>query len=115
MNVVDILKKIFRDEERDSSGGESSTIINDKQVIEHFISSPASTLMVSFPRTGSHWLRMLMELYFERPTLKLVFYYPEVTDYLAYHTHDLSLDMEHPTVLYLYRNPVDTVYSQLSF
>jgi hypothetical protein len=111
----DLFKKLLRDEERDSFGGEGSTIIRDNRVIEQFISNPANTLMVSFPRTGSHWLRMLMELYFKRPTLKLVFYYPEVTNYLAYHTHDNLLDMEHPTVLYLYRDPVDTVYSQLSF
>ncbi len=115
MKLGDLFKKLLRDEERDSSGGEGSTIIRDNRVIEQFISNPANTLMVSFPRTGSHWLRMLMELYFKRPTLKLVFYYPEVTNYLAYHTHDLSLDMEHPTVLYLYRDPVDTVYSQISF
>jgi hypothetical protein len=115
MKLGELFKKLLRDEERDSAGGNGSTIIRDNQLIERFISNPANTLMVSFPRTGSHWLRMLMELYFERPTLKLVFYYPEITDYMAYHTHDLSLDMEHPTVLYLYRDPVDTVYSQLSF
>ncbi len=115
MNLAGLLKKLLRDEEMDLSGSEGSTIVQDKTIIENFVSNPSNTFLVSFPRTGSHWLRMLMELYFERPVLKLVYYYPEVTDYLAYHVHDLSLDIEHPTVLYLYRDPVDTVYSQLSF
>jgi hypothetical protein len=115
MNITDLFKKIVRDEERDSAGEEAVVIIRDNEVVRRFISNPSNTLLISFPRTGSHWLRMLMELYFKRPTLKLIFYYPEVTDYLAYHTHDLDLDMEHPTVLYLYRDPTDTVYSQLNF
>ena len=115
MSALDLFKKLVRDQERDSADGEGSTIIRDNEIVRQFISNPTNTLLVSFPRTGSHWLRMLMELYFERPTLKLVFYYPKVTDYIAYHTHDLDLDMEHPTALYLYRDPVDTIYSQLSY
>jgi hypothetical protein len=115
MKLNSLLEKLLKDKEQGFHDNGRSIIIQDRRVIEQFLSNPANTLLVSFPRTGSHWLRMLMELYFERPTLKLVFYFPEVTNYLAYHTHDLDLDIEHPTVLYLYRDPVDTIYSQLSF
>lgn len=95
--------------------GDGSISINDKSVIEMFIANPDNTFLVSFPRTGSHWLRMLMELYFGRPSLVRVFYYPERNDYLTLHTHDLELDVERPNVIYLYRDPVDTIYSQLQY
>jgi hypothetical protein len=87
--------------------------VNDPAIIEAFVGNPDSTFLVSFPRTGSHWLRMLMELYFGRPSLVRVFYYPERRDYLALHTHDLELDLERANVIYLYRDPVATIFSQL--
>jgi len=95
--------------------GQNSTVITDPATIETFKRDPDHTLLVSFPRTGSHWLRMLMELYFGRPSLVRVFYYPEKTDYLTLHTHDLELDAECRSVIYLYRDPVNTIYSQLRY
>jgi len=83
--------------------------------VEAFESVAQHPFLVSFPRTGSHWLRMLMELYFERPTLVRAFYYPESRDYLLLHTHDMDLQVQRSNVLYLYRNPVDTVFSQMSY
>lgn len=71
--------------------------------------------MVSFPRTGSHWLRMLSELYFERPTLVRPFYYPNSKDYLYIHHHDVDLSLERKNVIYLYREPIATIYSQLKY
>ncbi len=115
MKVAELLKKLLREEALETGGEEGSTAIHDPEVIKQFVSNPLNTFLISFPRTGSHWLRVLMERYFERPSLVRVFYYPESTDYLTYHTHDLNLDIEHPTVLYLYREPVDTIYSQLSY
>jgi hypothetical protein len=44
-----------------------------------------------------------------------VFFYPERRDYLTLHTHDLELDVQRPDVIYLYRNPVETIYSQLQY
>ena len=58
---------------------------------------------------------MIMELYFERPSLTRIFYYPERSDYLTLHTHDFQLEVERSHVIYLYRNPVDTIFSQLSY
>jgi hypothetical protein len=88
-------------------------------VIGPVIAEPDFPFLVSFPRTGSHWLRMLMELAFGRPSLVRVFFYPDRRDYLAFHSHDIPGDQAHPVerrnVLYLYRDPVDTIFSQLRF
>lgn len=56
-----------------------------------------------------------MELYFDRPSLTRVFYYPDRTDYLTLHTHDMDRTLIRPRVIYLYRDPVDTVYSQIRY
>jgi len=96
------------------SGGDS-IIVRDSQTINRFKSNPDNPFLISFPRTGSHWLRMLMELYFERPSLVRVFYYPDRKDYLTLCTHDLDLEVNRKNVIYLYRNPVDTIFSQLSY
>ena len=93
----------------------ASFVINDQSVIEAFTKDSTNTLLISFPRTGSHWLRMLAELYFGRPSLVRVFYYPNRQDYLFLHTHDLDLSVKSSRVIYLYRAPVDTIYSQLRY
>ncbi len=58
---------------------------------------------------------MLMELYFERPGLVRIFFYEHAKSFTCLHTHDLALDVERNNVIYLYREPVDTVFSQLSY
>ncbi len=97
------------------SGREGSFQVTDLTVIDAFNSNESNTYLVSFPRTGSHWLRMIMELYFERPSLVRVFYYPERSDYLTLHTHDMDLTVTRKDVIYLYRDPVETIYSQLNY
>jgi hypothetical protein len=80
-----------------------------------FSCESANTYLISFPRTGSHWLRMLVEKYLQRPLLTMTYYYTDREDYLIYHTHDLALDISHSTVVYLYRDPVETIYSQMIY
>lgn len=87
----------------------------DQQRVKQFDSNPDNPFLVSFPRTGSHWLRMMIELYFERPTLVRNFYFPDKTDFLLRHHHDKHLDVQRRNVLYLYREPVATIYSQLRY
>lgn len=95
---------------------ESSIQVSDKKIIASLIDDPGFPFLVSFPRTGSHWLRMLMELYFERPALVRVFYFRDSNDFTCYHTHDEDLRVRgRLDVIYLYRDPVDTVYSQLRY
>jgi hypothetical protein len=86
-----------------------------KSAIDRFIRDYKNPFLISSPRTGSHWLRMIVELYFERPLLVRTFFYPEREDYLLLHHHDLKLSIRRPNVIYLYRDPVDTIFSQLVY
>lgn len=85
--------------------------------IEPYLLNPDNTIMVSFPRCGCHWVRMLMELYFERPTLPAVFYYfdfepNDELNYVCYYTHDIKLNIKGPkSIIYFYRDPVDVLHS----
>jgi hypothetical protein len=95
---------------------EASVHVTDESLIASFTRDPDFPYLVSFPRTGSHWLRLLMELYFEKPSLVRIFYYRDQRDFTCYHTHDEALQVSgRGNVLYLYRDPIDTVYSQLSY
>jgi hypothetical protein len=94
---------------------DSSISITDSNLIKSFTRNPDFPYLVSFPRTGSHWLRMIMELYFRKPSLVRAFYFKDATDFTCYHTHDMDLDLQRENVIYLYRNPVETVYSQLKY
>ena len=78
------------------------------------------TRLVSYPRTGSHWLRMILEQYLGKYCLPTSFY--DTDEYWGFHLHDrevgngdegITSDFE--KVIYLYRNPVDVVYSQLVY
>ena len=89
--------------------------VEDDDLIRSFTNDPGFPYLVSFPRTGSHWLRMVMELYFEKPSLTRIFFYRKATDFTCCHSHDMELSLERRNVIYLYRDPVATVYSQLSY
>lgn len=95
---------------------DASIVVYDQELISFFLSNHDFPWLISFPRAGSHWLRMIMELYFKKPSLVRIFYYKDATDFTCYHRHDLELAVDGcRNVLYLYRNPVDTIYSQLSY
>lgn len=107
INVREIFSKFDPD---------ASIEITDHKLIASFVDNPEFPFLVSFPRTGSHWLRMLMELYFEKPSLVRAFYFRDCRDFTCYHTHDEDLTVGgRANVLYLYRDPIDTVYSQLKY
>ena len=73
-------------------------------------------VLISFPRTGSHWLRMAVELYFDRPMLTRHFFEHASDRMLLFHDHDKRLDFEpRGPVVYLYRGPVDVVFSELTY
>ncbi len=97
-------------------GSDSSVAVTDGRILNKFLSDPSFPWLISFPRTGSHWLRMVMELYFEKPGLVRIFYYKDARDFTCYHRHDEDLSIQGvKNVIYLYRNPVDTIYSQLNY
>lgn len=82
-------------------------------------------LFISYPRTGSHWINAVMELYFDKPRLppiRATFLDPSRSDWGWFHDHDtiswdtLYIKSKCPLgVLYLYRNPVDTVFSWIIY
>ena len=48
-------------------------------------------LFISYPRTGSHWINAVMELYFDRPRLRerrTTFMDKSRTDWMWFHDHD---------------------------
>jgi hypothetical protein len=92
-----------------------SVEVTDRSLIKRFTDDPDFPYLISFPRTGSHWLRTLMELYFEKPSLVRAFYYKEATDFTCFHWHDADQTLERRSVLYLYRQPAATVYSQMNY
>ena len=92
----------------------NSIEIVDQKIINNYISNPNFPYLISFPRTGSHWLRMVMELYFKKPSLVRIFYFKDAKDFTCYHLHDEDLNIQRENVIYLYRHPVDTIYSNLN-
>lgn len=109
---LELVKRLLAESDRE---GDNSIVIADRSVIQKYTDDPSFPFLVSFPRTGSHWLRMIIEQYFERPLLTLSFFNHDRKDYLLVHTHDMELDIVRENVIYLYRDPVDTIFSQLMY
>lgn len=77
-------------------------------------------LFISYPRSGSHWLNVIMELYFNRPRLRksrVTILDKSRKDWMWIHDHDWYLRIidklekgkihPHGKILYLYRNSLD--------
>jgi len=110
-----MLFNIFRSKKKERLLEDKSIRVTDQKLIDSFVSRPDFPYMVSFPRTGSHWLRMLMELYFEKPSLARIFYYYDAKDFTCYHRHDEDLTLQHQNIIYLYRDAVPTIFSQMTY
>jgi hypothetical protein len=77
-------------------------------------------LLISYPRSGSNWLNCVLELYFNRPRLRagpITFLENRNNrdDYMWFHDHDIlsTLKVGHNNIIYLYRDPVDVIFSLL--
>lgn len=92
---------------------------HDKFVVDYLKNNPNLPYLISYPRTGSHWIRYAMEKYFEKPSLVMIYEYVNANEFTCYHTHDLNgtgtglANTRKDDVIYLYRDPVDTIYSML--
>lgn len=77
---------------------------------------PTTPYLVSFPRTGSHWLRMFLEMYFDRPLLTRSFFRHDNDDFLLLHVHDNQQPVpDRRDTLYLHRGVVSTLFSELTY
>lgn len=75
-------------------------------------------LFISYPRTGAHWINCVMELYFDRPRLRegrITFLDRSRNDWMWFHDHDPKMGIKHNNALYMYREPISTVYSNLIY
>ncbi len=103
-------------------------LINLKLRIKNFIEErnlKKYPLLISYRRSGSHWICAIMELYFDRPRLRRsrrTFLDKSRTDWLFMHDHDLKFKVfknhdkkKNRTVLYLYRNLEDVAKSDKIF
>ena len=89
--------------------------------------------LISYPRTGSHWFRIIIEMYSNRPSMVETFFNSDWEGVWGYHMHNRYVDKAHNepgfgkgngdirlyntlnNVIYLSRNPVDVIYSQLKY
>ena len=59
---------------------------------------------------------MMLELYFDRPLLARTFFKHESSsEPLLLHTHDLDLKTQRKNVIYLFRDPRPTIFSQMMY
>ena len=72
--------------------------------------------LISFPRTGSHWLRIILEIYTKKPILPRSQLLHLNSHFLLIYDHDFVLSRKPESVIFLYReNPVDVVFSALNY
>ncbi len=100
---------------KESIAKRNDSLLVSDEIVQRFARDPSFPYLVSFPRTGSHWLRMVMELCLNKPALVRVFFSKDATDFTCIHAHDVDLNLVRENVIYLYRNPVDTLYSQVRY
>ena len=74
-------------------------------------------VIMSYPRTGCHFVLYMIEKYFDRPTGEDPMLFPETrNDWIFFHDHDReSENFSWPIHLYLYRNPIDTVIAMFYY
>lgn len=80
---------------------------------------------VGFPRSGSHWIRIVLEEYTDgkspisnfldakNETVQQMYSRARRGEFKG--THDMELTFDHPYVIYLYRNPIDCIFSHMKY
>jgi hypothetical protein len=77
---------------------------------------------VGVSRSGSHWIRLVLEGYLDGKSPISSFIackddinvlYSRLNDFKG--THDMELDFVYNNVIYLYRNPIDCIFSNLKY
>ena len=80
------------------------------------------TRLVSYPRTGSHYVRIVIEDTINEPCAPNSFLNNQASMPWGFHLHDRIVGSgeegafsDFDNVIYLYRNPIDTIYSNLRY
>ncbi len=77
---------------------------------------------VGVSRSGSHWIRLVLEEYLDgkSPISSFIackddinILHNRLSDFKG--THDMKLDFVYGNVIYLYRNPIDCIFSNLKY
>lgn len=78
--------------------------------------------LVSYPRTGSHYVRIVIEDCIHCPCAPTSFLFNENTPPWGFHLHDRIVGSGNEgafsgfdSVIYLYRHPIDTIYSNIRY
>ena len=72
------------------------------------------TTLVASPRCGGHWMTMVIDLYFKNQNPNQ-FVFSQRKNHICKHTHDGKLDEKYNNVIYLYREVVDKIYSEMVY
>lgn len=71
------------------------------------------TKLVATPRCGGHWVNMLINIYIRK--LFITEFEFNDNNNVCSHTHDGRLEEKYNNVIYLYRNPVDKIFSEVMY
>lgn len=84
--------------------------------------SDSNIFYVGVSRSGSHWLRIVLEEYMQgkSPVSNFIACKDDINVLMSHlndfkGTHDMTLDFEAENVIYLYRNPIDCIFSNLKY
>ena len=77
--------------------------------------NPNNPYLISYPRCGSHYLRLFLEEYVRKPTLPSHILHHTNKEYFLYHDHGANPRFIYNNYIYLYRDPVDAIYSYLIY
>lgn len=72
------------------------------------------TYLVASPRCGGHWLITMIQSYFSGMNVKNIVFRNK-QNMICHHTHDGRLLEKYEDVIYLYRDPIDKIYSEMSY
>lgn len=72
------------------------------------------TRLVASPRCGGHWVNTMIDVYMKGISIN-EFSFSNKNTLTCVHTHDGRLKEKYLDVIYLYRNPIDKIFSEVMY
>lgn len=94
--------------------GKNVWVVSNKK-IKQLMKNNNITIMVSYPRSGSHMIRIILEQYTNRPLIPRTFLHYDKSNPILCHFHYYFENYSNERIIFLYRNPVDVVFSHIVF